>query len=605
MPLDKAGVNDKPQQGEEEDDEIGAIYERETWPRKMDFLLSCIGYAVGLGNVWRFPYLCFKNGGASFLIPYFVCLVFCGIPIFYLEVAVGQYLSLGTIGVWSAICPMLKGVGYAMVALSFLGSAYYNVVIAWSMFYMFDAFRSDVPWGGCDNWWNTASCKADRVFHEKFNCSLLDLPANCTNKYVSPSEEYFNRYVLKLSGDIGKAGEVQFGLSMCLLVAWIAVFLCVWKGIKSSGKVVYFTATFPYLVLVILLIRGVTLPGAADGVLFYLKPDFSRLKDPIVWMDAAGQIFYSLSVGFGGLSTYGSFNKFHNNCQMDTLIVSIINCGTSIFAGFVIFSMMGYMAYVLNTDVANVVKGGPGLAFIAYPEGISKMPVSPLWAFLFFFMLFNLGLDSQFVGLETIVTGIVDKYAKALRPRKIYLILALCVVEYLIGLSMVTEGGLYVFEMFNYQSGGISLIFIAVVEAYIIGWAYGTENFSRNIEAMIGKRPNLYYVVCWKYIAPFIITIIFIWSLVTWEGISVGDYIFPPWAEFLGWVVALSSILWVPGFAIYEYIKAEGSFTERLRKILTPDMAVLRRVERKNGLKPLYEKNDDSGPFLDDKEGTF
>lgn len=558
------------------------VEEREHWGRKLDFLLSCIGYAVGLGNVWRFPYLCYNNGGASFLIPYIICLVFCGIPIFYLEVALGQYVGQGVVGAWAAICPFLGGIGLGMVIITFLCSVYYNVIIAWTFYYMFASFRKQLPWEHCSEPWMTKMCKSDRGNISQPNCTLLSLPSDC--KWVSPEEDYFNNHVLKISPGIDDAGEVRFELAMCLLLGWIIVYFCVWKGIKSAGKVVYFTATFPYLVLFILLIRGATLEGAGEGVLFYLKPKFEKLKNPKVWVDAAGQIFFSLSIGFGGLITYGSYNKFRNNCEKDTLIVSLINCGTSLFAGFVIFTMMGFMSHKLGVDVEEVVKGGAGLAFIAYPEGIKQMPASPFWAFIFFFMLFNLGLDSQFVGVETCTTVLAD-WKPGFRRYKAVITLGFCILCYLLGLAHVTKGGMYVFQLFDNQAGGISLVLIALLEVLGIGWFYGIEQFSTDIENMIGHRPNMYFRICWKYLSPGIIGVIFIWFCVDWSGISYAGYQYPPWAEFLGWMLCIVSLLCVPGYALHRYLKLpSGTFQERFRTILLPDREVLSKIEQKHGI---------------------
>merc|ERR1712061_295789 len=172
--------------------------------------------------------------------------------------------------------------------------------------------------------------------------------------------------------------------------AWTIVCLCLIKGVQSSGKVVYFTALFPYFVLVILLIRGATLPGAYEGILFYVYPTAEKMRglgDIQVWADAATQIFYSLGPSFGGLITLASYNKFTNNCHRDAILIAFSNCATSIFAGFVIFSIVGFMAHEANLPVADVIQGGTGLAFIAYPSAVTQMPLPPIWSFLFFTML--------------------------------------------------------------------------------------------------------------------------------------------------------------------------------------------------------------------------
>ncbi|XP_068744715.1 sodium-dependent dopamine transporter-like [Montipora capricornis] len=564
----------------EEGDVVVIEDEREKWGKKLDFMLSCIGYAVGLGNVWRFPYLCYENGGATFLIPYFLMLAINGIPLFYMELAIGQYLSLGTVGAWTALCPLARGVGFGMIMVSFLVSIYYNLIIAWCLLYMFESFRKQVPWKHCGNKWNTPLCAET---NSDLNCSALGLAAGC--KTTSPSEEFFNRHILRITDSISDMGSVSWQIVLCLILAWIIVYLCLIKGVASSGKVVYFTATFPYVVLFILMIRGATLDGSLDGVVFYLKPDVAKLKDPRVWVRAASQIFYSLGVGFGSLITFGSYNKFNNNCERDAIIVSCINCGTSFFAGFVVFSVLGFMAKTLHVEVGEVVTSGPGLAFVGYPEAIAQMPVSTLWAILFFFMLLTLGLDSQFAMVECVVTGLSDEYPKYLRRYKPFFLIGVCILLFLLAIPMCAEGGMYVFNLFDVQSGGISLLFVGFCEAAVIGWCVGTQTLGDMIEKMIGKRPNIFFLVCWKYVSPLATLVIIIASLAQWGGISYDKKPYPGWAEFFGWLLALSSMLMIPIFAIIQCYYAKGTtLREKLRSLLVPDENALLEVEEREGI---------------------
>ncbi|KAF7232643.1 hypothetical protein EG68_07063 [Paragonimus skrjabini miyazakii] len=281
-----------------------AVPERGNWGGKIEFLMTCIGFAVGLGNVWRFPYLCYKNGGGAFLIPYFLMLMFLGLPLFFLEFAFGQFASLGPISVWN-ISPLFKGIGYAMVLVSWIFVIYYQIVVSHAMYFLMASFTSYLPWTDCANEWNTANCYDG--LNSTGNQSML-------SNLTSPSEDYYYRQVLLLSSGIEDFGVPSWKLLLCLLASWVICALVVIRGVQSLGKVSYFTAIFPYILLTILLIRSLLLPGAFQGIKFYLYPEFSRLLDPRVWVEAATQIFFSLSCCNGGLIAMSSFNKFKNNC---------------------------------------------------------------------------------------------------------------------------------------------------------------------------------------------------------------------------------------------------------------------------------------------------
>ncbi|XP_037549854.1 sodium-dependent noradrenaline transporter [Nematolebias whitei] len=366
--------------------------ERETWGKKIDFLLSVIGFAVDLANVWRFPYLCYKNGGGAFLIPYVLFLVIAGMPLFYMELALGQYNREGAATVWK-ICPVFKGVGYTVIIIALYVGFYYNVIIAWSLYYLFSSMTRDLPWLTCGNSWNSQNCTDPKLI----NASTLGNGTSYAKYKITPAAEYYERGVLHLheSRGIQDLGLPRWELTLCLVVVVFILYFSLWKGVKSSGKVVYITATMPYIVLFVLLIRGITLPGSMNGIRAYLNIDFNRLNNLEVWIDAATQIFYSLGAGFGVLIAFSSYNKFNNNCYRDALLTSTVNCVTSFFSGFAIFSVLGYMAEKHKVKVEDVATEGAGLVFIIYPEAISTLPGSTFWAIVFFIMLLTLGIDSS------------------------------------------------------------------------------------------------------------------------------------------------------------------------------------------------------------------
>ncbi|XP_029462565.1 sodium- and chloride-dependent neutral and basic amino acid transporter B(0+)-like [Rhinatrema bivittatum] len=548
-----------------------------------------VGYAVGLGNVWRFPYLTFQHGGGAFLIPYTIMLALAGLPLFFLECSLGQFASLGPVSVWR-ILPAFQGVGITMVLISTMVTIYYNVIIAYSLYYLFASFQSVLPWSDCFEWANENCSKIAKGTCNITlgnNTSTVNLTwaeennKTCIEKstvYLPvdlPSKQYWDKVALRKSSGLDETGEVVWYLALCLLLAWIIVGAALFKGIKSSGKVVYFTAIFPYVVLLILLVRGATLEGAWEGIDFYIgsQSDFSKLTNAEVWKDAATQIFFSLSTAWGGLVALSSYNKFHNNCYGDAIMVCVTNCLTSVFAGFAIFSILGHMAFKAKKPVSDVVDSGFALAFIAYPEALSQLPVAPLWSFLFFFMLLTLGLDSQFASVETITTTIQDAYPKLMKKMRGVITLGCCIILFLLGLVCVTQAGIYWVDLIDHFCAGWGILIAAVLELIGICWIYGGNRFIQDIEMMIGKKNFCFWLwwrACWFIISPLLLTAILIWSLVTFHSPKHGDVEYPTWGTALGWCMIGFCIIWIPILAIVKLIKAEGSLCQRLGQIFSP-----------------------------------
>nr|XP_056715889.1 sodium- and chloride-dependent neutral and basic amino acid transporter B(0+) [Euleptes europaea] len=560
--------------------------DRGNWSSKTDYLLSMVGYAVGLGNVWRFPYLTYQNGGGAFLIPYTIMLALAGLPLFFMECSLGQFASLGPISIWR-ILPLLQGVGVTMVMISTFVTIYYNVIIGYSLYYLFASFRSVLPWADCDPEWADELCsktpivrscntteKDGTIVHANYswvqsqNLTCLNGTSQFVNTQV-PSEQYWNKKALQRSSGLGETGDVVWYLALCLLLSWLIVGAALFKGIKSSGKVVYFTAIFPYVILIVLLVRGATLEGAQEGIEYYIgrQSNFTKLMEAEVWKDAATQIFFSLSVAWGGLVALSSYNKFHNNCYSDAIFVCVTNCLTSVFAGFAIFSILGHMAFMADKKVSEVVDSGFDLAFVAYPEALSKLPVAPLWSFLFFFMLLLLGLDSQFATIETITTTIQDLYPQVMKKMRIPVTMGLCLLLFLLGLVCVTQAGIYWVNLVDHFCAGWGILFAAVLELVGICWIYGGNRFIQDVEMMIGKKSFwfwLWWRSCWFFITPLLLLAILVWSLVTFESPSYGSIEYPSWGSAIGWCMIMFCLIWIPIVAVYHIIKSKGNLWRRI-----------------------------------------
>uniref|UniRef100_A0A8P0SY15 Transporter n=2 Tax=Canis lupus TaxID=9612 RepID=A0A8P0SY15_CANLF len=541
-----------PEEGEKLDQEgEDQVKDRGQWTNKMEFVLSVAGEIIGLGNVWRFPYLCYKNGGGAFFIPYFIFFFTCGIPVFFLEVALGQYTSQGSVTAWRKICPLLQGIGLASVVIESYLNIYYIIILAWALFYLFSSFTSELPWTTCTNTWNTEHCM-DFLNHSGART------ATSSENFTSPVMEFWERRVLGITSGIHDLGALRWELALCLLLAWLICYFCIWKGVKTTGKG---TATPPRKP------KGDRVAPSAPLPLSCGLPQ--------VWMDAGTQIFFSFAICQGCLTALGSYNKYHNNCYRDSIALCFLNSATSFAAGFVVFSILGFMAQEQGLPISEVAESGPGLAFIAFPKAVTMMPLSQLWSCLFFIMLIFLGLDSQFVCVECLVTASMDMFPSQLRKsgRRELLILAIAVFCYLAGLFLVTEGGMYIFQLFDYYaSSGICLLFLAMFEVICISWVYGADRFYDNIEDMIGYRPWPLVKISWLFLTPGLCLATFLFSLSQYTPLKYNNiYVYPPWGYSIGWFLALSSMICVPLFVIITLLKTRGSFKKRLRQLTTPD----------------------------------
>ncbi|KAF7221954.1 transcript variant X3 [Nothobranchius furzeri] len=540
--------------------------DRGHWASKIEYALVVAGNVVGLGNVWRFPYLCYKNGGGAFLVPYTVFAVVFGIPLFLLETSMGQYTQGGFITCWRKICPLAQGIGYGFFVMKLYDFCYVLVQV-WAMFYLVFSFSAHLPWTSCDNTWNTENCLELQFFISP------NITANLTNT-TSAATEFWEQRVLQMSSGIEELGSLSWELALCLLASWMFCFFSISKGIRSSGKVAYFTATFPYLMLLILLIRGLTLPGAWDGIYYYLYPDITHLANLKVWIEAGSQVLFSYCLTTGTLNVLSSYNRYNNNCYKDCFWLCLLNSGTSFIAGFVVFSVLGFMAQKQGVTVDVVVDSGPGLAFIAYPQATALMPLPQFWSVCFFLMLVLLTVDTHFVFVESFITTVTDMFPKLFRVpvKRQILVLLVCLSNFCLHLSLVTQGGIYIFQLIDfYGSTRVCPNFMAISECVVVCWVFGADRFVNVIEDMTGSRPSVFFKHCWKYVIPLLSLMSIILYLVDYQHLKVNNvYVYPDWAYALGLTMTLSSVLMVPLWAAGQMFKTPGTFRQRLHVLCTP-----------------------------------
>uniref|UniRef100_A0A4W6FT85 Transporter n=1 Tax=Lates calcarifer TaxID=8187 RepID=A0A4W6FT85_LATCA len=586
--------------------------DRPKWDNKAQYILTCVGFCIGLGNVWRFPYLCQSHGGGAFLIPYLILLVLEGMPLLLLEFAIGQRLRKGSVGVWRAISPYLTGIGIASMLVSFLVGLYYNTLIAWIMWYLFNSFQSPLPWSQCP-----------------LNDNGTEFVPECQQS--STIDYYFYRVTLNSSASIADSGGIHWPIVVCLLAAWTVVAICCIRGISTSGKAVYVTAILPYIVLGIFLIRGLTLKGALSGIKFLFTPDVEELMKPTTWLDAGAQVFYAFGLAWGGLISFSSYNPVHNNCMQDSVILSVVTGFTSVYAAAVTYSIIGFRATEkydscisenimtllnafglpednittsnyesalnhLNSSYPDIVLGldiktcdmhkllsegveGSGLAFIVFTEAITKMPGSPIWSVLFFLMLFCLGLSTLFGNIEGVVVPLKDLNVFPKNWPHEALTGTTCVVSFIICLLFAQQSGLYWVTLFDSFAGSVPLLTIGLFEMIAVVYIYGIDRFNEDLEFMVGRKPSIFWQISWRLISPLIVLVILVFYLVTqaqekltylvWDPNSVE---FPSLASvpYPSWISAVIFLLaGVPSLAVPVYALCRLIFSCCRKKIVS------------------------------------
>lgn len=473
---------------------------RERWKGRPHFLMAAVGSAVGLGNIWRFPYIAYVNGGGAFLIPFFVALLTAGIPLMMLEYGLGIRMQGAPHVAFSKIKKGLEWIGWWSILAAFVIITYYAVVMAWCWNYLYHSVT--LAWG-------------------------------------EDAKGFFFSKVLQLSGGPAELGGIPMGILLGLLITWVVVYLIIYKGIGRVGKVVMATVPIPVILIGILVVRGLTLPGAVDGLNFYLTPDFSKLLDPKVWLAAYGQVFFSLSLAMGIMIVYASYLPEDSDVTNNAFITSFTDAGTSFFAGFAIFSTLAYLAHATGVDISKVAGAGPGLAFVTIPTAISLLPfAAAFFGVIFFLTLLTLAVDSLFSLVEADVTAIIDKWGIR-RERATFVI---CFVAFLIGLIFTSKGGLYWLDIVDHWINNYGLAAIGLAEVMVIGYIVGTKPFREFINSCSEVKVGIWWDYMIKIVTPIILGATLITSFIgeikkAYEGYPMWALIIGGWAMVVGIIV--------------------------------------------------------------------
>lgn len=542
---------------------------REIWNSKTAFILAAIGSAIGLGNIWRFPYITFQNGGGAFLVAYFICLFVAGIPLLMLEFSMGHKTRQSAPGAFAVLRPRMQWFGWFAVGVGFVIVTYYAIIMSWSVNYTWEAATL--------GWQNDRGGYADVTYAlESTNLQDMEVltpvpdrlvgteytdPVDGTTGYIeergtflvawqgslyamsslgnadtfmaSPADFFYNDF-LGLTSEPWDLGTFRWPLLIGFIISWIWIVASVWKGTKTVSKVVYYTVFIPWGLLILFIIRGLTLPGAGAGISFYLTPVWSRLLSADIWLAAISQVFFSLSVGFAIMIAYGSFLPKKTNLAGYAILIGVADALTAFCGGLAVFSALGYQATRMGVHITEVAQAGPGLAFVAYPHIIGNLPGARVFGVLFFLMLLTLAVDSAFSLLEAATSAVKDKWNTSHRKAN----LTVGGIAFLLGLPMLSGAGLYILDIVDHFMNSFGLTIVVLVETLMIGWSIGAEKQRKYISQNSSFRLGRWWNICIRWLIPMGI----VWMLfdeIQARTVPYGSFCLRSQEFLFGWLVMI------------------------------------------------------------------
>lgn len=462
----------------------GSGHQRGSFSSNWGFLLAAIGSAIGLGNIWRFSYMAYTNGGGAFLIPYVVALFTAGIPLLILEYGLGHREQASAPLAFAKVNRRTEWLGWWMPLFVMFGIMfYYQVVIGWCLNFLIFSFN--LAWG-------------------------------------PDTQDFFLNTFLQVTQSPSALGGIRpmilLATGLMWLVTWFITYQEVHRGIERACKIF-----MPVLLVTTLILIGwgLTLPGAGDGLRYYLKPEWGKLLDLKVWIAAYGQIFFTLSIAFGIMIAYASYLPRKTNLIQNAWIMSLTNCIYSFLAGFAVFSVVGYLAGVKGVPVDQVIKSGPTLAFVVFPEAISRLPfLREVFGIFFFSALVVAGLSSGVSIVEALTSAAMDKFRW---PRK-WVVTALCALGMLGSVIFTTGGGLHWLDIVDHFLNQYGLVMAGLLECLFVGYVLKAGVLRKHINDGTQRKLNRGWDFMIKYLTPAILLFMLVRSVATEVMKGYGGY---------------------------------------------------------------------------------
>ena len=474
---------------------------REQWGSKVGFILAAVGSAVGLGNIWRFPYVVYSSGGGAFLIPYFFAIFTAGIPLLILEYGMGhKYRGSAPLSIARA-SKKHEWIGWWPVINSSLILCYYTMILSMAIKYLTLSFNKG--WG-------------------------------------SDANGFFYNDFLKLSASPLSLGGVVWHILIGIALVWFANWYICYKGIKA-GIEKYSKILLPCLlaIMVIIVVRAVTLEGASLGLNRLFTPNWDSIKDPTVWVSAYGQVFFSLSIALGIMITYSSYLPQKTDINNSAFMTAFANCGFEFLCAIGVFAILGVMASAQGVSVDEVVTSGIGLAFIAFPNVFSIMGVwGNILGVLFFLCLVFAGITSAVSLLEAISAAVIDKTGWD-RKRVVTMI---SIAGFMLSVIFATNAGLYILDIMDNFINNYGIVVVGLLETLLVGWIIKPKVIREHTNAISYFKIGKWWDFVIKFVAPTLLTVALVQSLVKEFNETYGGYDLTS-VSLYGWLVVAIAIV--------------------------------------------------------------
>lgn len=471
---------------------------RATFSSRTAFLAAAIGSAVGLGNIWRFPYVAYESGGGAFIIPYLVALLTAGIPLLLLDYALGHRFRSSAPKAFRRLKRWAEPVGWIQVGVAFFITVYYAVIIGWSGLYALKSFS--MSWG--------------------------DDP-----------DTYFFGDFLQMDAEVNFSLDFVPNITIALLIVWALVIGILALGVdKGIGRLSKLFIPLLAVLFVIVVIFSLTLDGAATGLDALFTPTWSALTDPTVWIAAYGQIFFSLSIAFGIMVTYASYLRPRTNLTGSGLVAAFANSSFEVLAGIGVFATLGFMASQQAVPVDEVATSGIGLAFIAFPAVISEMggAFGATFGFLFFLSLAIAGVTSLMSLVEVVIGAVQDKLHLGRLTATLSVGIGMAAFSLLL---FPTSSGLVALDIMDKWTNSLGIVGIAIIALIVIGWILRRGNeLSGHLNAVSSFRVGPVWRLLTFTITPIVLAIMLVMEVMTLIKEPYGGYTQTQIALY-GWVV--------------------------------------------------------------------